>query len=218
MIEQIDKKKARKSETNAALYRANREKVNAASAAWKAANPERSRTSSAKSGAKYRATPKAKAAKVLRESTPEYKAAKAKYQASPEGKAVKARHDASPIVKAAIRLRMYGITQEVFDNLILVQRGLCGICGKPLILGKDSHLDHDHDTMTVRGLLCARCNLMEGKIKSLGLTPQGFADRLQRYLSNSPFSQLGQSNLPGNSQERLKITLPLPAPCLQLGQ
>lgn len=43
------------------------------------------------------------------------------------------------------------------------QDGRCAVCAKPgEILGKRSttlHVDHDHDTGQIRGLLCQDCNL-----------------------------------------------------------
>ena len=37
------------------------------------------------------------------------------------------------------------------------QGGVCAICGNPP-KKRRLHADHDHRTMTVRGLLCFRCN------------------------------------------------------------
>jgi hypothetical protein len=38
------------------------------------------------------------------------------------------------------------------------QHGLCAVCGQFLALV----LDHDHETMEIRGLLCEPCNMREG--------------------------------------------------------
>lgn len=56
----------------------------------------------------------------------------------------------------------YGIDKEEYEKIYIEQKGLCACCGKPPIgKGRDSilHLDHDHKTREVRGLLCHKCNL-----------------------------------------------------------
>lgn len=60
-------------------------------------------------------------------------------------------------------IRRYGITPEQYDALLSTQGGLCAICGDaPDANGKGAyarlHIDHDHATGLVRGLLCGRCN------------------------------------------------------------
>jgi len=53
--------------------------------------------------------------------------------------------------------RTFGITQSDYDAILEMQRGGCAICGKRP--GKISlHVDHDHATGEVRGLLCVGCN------------------------------------------------------------
>ena len=41
--------------------------------------------------------------------------------------------------------------------MLAAQGGGCGICGAPPKTRR-LHVDHDHKTMAVRGLLCNRCN------------------------------------------------------------
>jgi len=59
--------------------------------------------------------------------------------------------------------RLYGITQAEYDCMYQSQDGVCKICRQPETLvrrGKVAplHVDHDHKTGKVRGLLCAACN------------------------------------------------------------
>jgi hypothetical protein len=56
--------------------------------------------------------------------------------------------------------RKYGITLEDFDTLLASQGGGCAICGKPDV----DHVDHDHVTGRVRGILCFRCNVAIGQM------------------------------------------------------
>lgn len=56
--------------------------------------------------------------------------------------------------------RTYGLTLEDYEFLLVSQRGRCTICGKPD--GDQLHVDHDHLTGRVRGLLCGNCNRAMG--------------------------------------------------------
>jgi hypothetical protein len=51
--------------------------------------------------------------------------------------------------------RVFGLTPEEFDDLLISQSGRCAICNEPLI---DLTIDHDHQTGAVRGLLDSWCN------------------------------------------------------------
>ena len=52
------------------------------------------------------------------------------------------------------RLRRYGLTVDAYDDLVKRYGGRCGICRKSAEL----HIDHDHKTGKIRGLLCGSCN------------------------------------------------------------
>jgi hypothetical protein len=53
----------------------------------------------------------------------------------------------------------YGITSEKYWELFNKQGGLCACCGQSHELFKRRlHVDHDHTTGQVRGLLCTECN------------------------------------------------------------
>ena len=52
--------------------------------------------------------------------------------------------------------RKYGITQEDFDYMYISQGGVCAICELPY--HRTLHVDHNHNTGKVRGLLCKTCN------------------------------------------------------------
>jgi hypothetical protein len=52
--------------------------------------------------------------------------------------------------------RRYGIQREQVERMLDEQGGLCLICQRDLA-GK-GHVDHDHETGEVRGILCFPCN------------------------------------------------------------
>jgi len=55
--------------------------------------------------------------------------------------------------------RKYGISLSSYNYRLKEQKGGCAICGrKPKIGGRRLHVDHDHHTKVVRGLLCWKCN------------------------------------------------------------
>lgn len=60
--------------------------------------------------------------------------------------------------------RRYGITQEDFNRLLEQQQGACAICNTGAG-EKPWHVDHDHSTGRVRGILCHSCNTALGNFK-----------------------------------------------------
>lgn len=52
----------------------------------------------------------------------------------------------------------FGITLEQKRQMWRDQDGKCFLCFKELIESKDCNVDHDHETGTVRRLLCRNCN------------------------------------------------------------
>ena len=56
----------------------------------------------------------------------------------------------------------FGLTLEEYNEMILAQGGKCAACGRPSKL----HVDHDHRSGRVRGLLCGPCNRALGFLES----------------------------------------------------
>ena len=54
--------------------------------------------------------------------------------------------------------RKYGLTLEQYDAMLEAQGGVCAICRRPRPEERTLHVDHDHDTGAIRGLLCFTCN------------------------------------------------------------
>lgn len=61
----------------------------------------------------------------------------------------------------------YGITVDEYNILLEAQSGKCAICKTNSPGGKfnNFHVDHDHNTNKIRGLLCMNCNTALGSLK-----------------------------------------------------
>jgi len=55
----------------------------------------------------------------------------------------------------------YGIGQVHVDAMLAAQGGLCAVCSKP----DPEHVDHDHASGEVRGMLCFNCNQALGNVR-----------------------------------------------------
>ncbi len=62
-------------------------------------------------------------------------------------------------------LRKYGITLEDYDRRLEEQGGVCAICKEARPEERTLHVDHDHVTGKIRGLLCFRCNNAIGDLR-----------------------------------------------------
>ena len=87
----------------------------------------------------------AQSQKYYRSNTPEYDATKRRQK----------------VVEA------YGITLDDYDTMYQEQQGRCKICKieEKYVAKQRFHIDHDHETGSVRGLLCAQCNKGLGMFK-----------------------------------------------------
>lgn len=65
-----------------------------------------------------------------------------------------------------LALKAYGLTQIGYDALVVAQENSCAICkGSPQAQQRGDpklHIDHDHVTGKIRGLLCRNCNTALG--------------------------------------------------------
>lgn len=63
------------------------------------------------------------------------------------------------VKRRVARLAKMGLTPEQYEAMEKAQGGVCQICSKPPTgRWKRLHIDHDHTTGAVRGLLCVGCN------------------------------------------------------------
>lgn len=61
--------------------------------------------------------------------------------------------------------RKYGITPEIYEELLQKQNGVCAICKQKCNYKSRLSIDHSHVTGKVRGLLCGNCNTSIGKFQ-----------------------------------------------------
>lgn len=57
--------------------------------------------------------------------------------------------------------RRYGVTSAQVDTMVEVQFGKCAVCQT----APAEHVDHDHETGAVRGILCFNCNGALGHVR-----------------------------------------------------
>lgn len=62
-------------------------------------------------------------------------------------------------------VKRYGITLEEKYKMVTEQQNRCLICGNEFSSSKDTHVDHNHTTRKVRGILCGRCNAGIGNFR-----------------------------------------------------
>jgi len=86
------------------------------------------------------------------------------------------------------RLKRYGVTEQWYTDTLKDQKNLCDICLDPLIPGRTTHIDHNHSTGQVRGLLCSHCNFLIGNAKEDKLRLAQAINYLERYDYAPPHS------------------------------
>lgn len=58
-------------------------------------------------------------------------------------------------------VRNYGVSLDDYEAQYAAQAGMCSICGQ---LNETLHIDHNHQSGDVRGLLCHNCNTAIGQL------------------------------------------------------
>ena len=90
-------------------------------------------------------------------------------------------HRHRPRIIKARAAKRHGITLELYESLLEIHKGCCGICGNPCATKRSLAIDHDHRTGKVRGLLCQKCNHGIGLFHDNPSRLRQAADYLERY-------------------------------------
>jgi hypothetical protein len=69
------------------------------------------------------------------------------------------------MVRRTHNYKQYGLSLERYEEMFEEQNGLCAICENPDSTGRLLGVDHDHESGTIRGLLCSNCNTALGLVK-----------------------------------------------------
>ncbi len=84
------------------------------------------------------------------------------------------------VAESALR-RAYGMDFEDWARIYELQNGCCAGCSRRLIFDWTTHVDHDHLTGAVRGLLHGDCNMVLGRVKDDPATLRRLALYLERF-------------------------------------
>jgi hypothetical protein len=158
--------------------------------------PEEQRAKAAAAQKKWRTDNKEKYNAYIREHMQKYRKDRPEYREyyrlyakrwrieNPEKhKASRRKYDTPERTRATNLQRNYGITVAEYDAMVVAQADGCAICGaKPTGAGKNQrrlHVDHDHETKQVRGLLCHSCNIAIASFERV----VNFAERVNLYLA-----------------------------------
>ena len=90
-----------------------------------------------------------------------------------------------PEKQRAIQLRLrYGLTIGQYEERLEAQKGKCAICEGPRGTRR-FHVDHDHRTGKIRGLLCGMCNHALGQAKE----DPAILERMAQYVRRGGWRQ-----------------------------
>ncbi len=96
--------------------------------------------------------------------TPKYRETKRKWRQTPKGKEQMICWSRSDKRRDNVLKRIFGITLDDYNNMLLSQNSRCDICKKHQSEFKQRlAVDHCHKTNKVRGLLCFPCNTGIGR-------------------------------------------------------
>lgn len=104
------------------------------------------------------------------------------YRQQNKERIAKQQSDRQKRLAKTIKLKRYGLSEAEFEAKRESQAGRCAICnGEPTGRWKTLHIDHDHKTGQVRGLLCNECNTALGMFRDSADLLRKAAEYLEQY-------------------------------------
>ena len=91
--------------------------------------------------------------------------------------------------------RKFGISLEDYEQLLQDQGGRCAICERPPREDIALHVDHEHGTGRIRGLLCFRCNNALGDLGDSRERLDAAAEYLDRTPENEELARRARERL-----------------------
>jgi len=121
-------------------------------------------------------TPEARAAQKAYRATDRRKETEQRHRKTAKGRESAKRRSAAFHRRHRFRLKLaerYQMTPGDWDRMLVTQAGRCDACSAPML---KPHVDHNHSTGAVRGLVCSPCNVVAGFIEN------GRVAKVQAYL------------------------------------
>lgn len=78
----------------------------------------------------------------------------------------------------------YGISMQEAEKILVAQGNKCAACEGDFKGTSDTHLDHDHETGNIRGILCRGCNMALGTVKDSTARLRKLIEYLEAYESS----------------------------------
>ena len=150
--------------------------------------------------AAYKERPHVKERRAWLDARPEAIAKRSEYAATARAKRrarerMLERHASDPDLQRRMnnygRLLRTGFTEQLIRDLLKFQENRCAVCRREFSEAVKMHADHCHEQKKPRGLLCFQCNIIDGKLIAIGLSPIEFGQRLHEYLEKTPVESMG---------------------------
>ena len=77
--------------------------------------------------------------------------------------------------------RDYGISLDDKRRMIDEQNGVCFTCKQPFTSTTSTHVDHCHNSLKIRGILCSNCNTTLGLVKESTTTLHNMINYLEQH-------------------------------------